>query len=67
MGAKIQGLEDLLKIAGDLQGTVNDLDKFVNLNKALIPNEHKHLLDGINTKSVAELEKLKNEIDKLGA
>lgn len=67
MEAKIQGLEILLKVSEALSESTKELDTFVKLNKGIIPDEHKHLLEGIDKKSISELEKLKDEIDKLGA
>jgi hypothetical protein len=67
MDHKIEGLEDLLKASSDLNEVAKRLDNFVSKNKASIPEEHKHLFDGISFKSLPELEELQKEINKLGA
>lgn len=67
MEAKIEGIEDLVKVGNELSNTLGLLNKFVSTNIKLIPEEHRHLLEGIDKKSLSELENLKSQIDKLGA
>ena len=64
---KVEGLEELIKAGEMLSGVLPVLDKFVQANKHIIPDEHKHLIEGLNTKSMAELENLQKEINKLSA
>lgn len=67
MEAKIQGLEEIKQVADMLSGALPAIDKFIKMNKSLIPDEHKHLLEGLEKKSMPELEQLKSEIEKLSA
>lgn len=67
MEAKIEGLEDLKSVADMLSGALPALNRFVKINAQLVPEEHRHLLEGLETKSLAELEALNSEIEKLSA
>lgn len=67
MEAKIEGLEELKAVADMLNGALPALNKFVKINEHLIPEEHRHVLSGIDKMSLPELEKLSKQIDGLSA